>query len=85
MERKTVVDQIECTRNGAVQVRLSKQIVEGDQVLASEYHRTVVEPGVDPRVQMGLVNDHLQAMGCALVTEDDIARVERICQAHQAA
>lgn len=65
IEKKTVLDQIEVQPNGIVQARFLKQLVENGNVLSQEYHRTVVEPGVDVAAQMAVVNAHLQAMGCA--------------------
>lgn len=60
--KKTILDQIEITRDGVVQIRLAKIIEEDGVELAKEYHRTSVEPGGDVDAQMAAVNAHLVAM-----------------------
>ena len=64
IKRKTVIDQIEITRGGAIQVRFGLLLVEnGMEAGQSDWHRTIIEPGVDPDAQIGAVNQHLRAMG----------------------
>lgn len=75
LERKTVIDQIEICRDGAVRVRLVLLIMDGVQELNSRYHRTVIEPSTDAVAQMQHVNDHLAQMGEAQLDDaavDDI-------------
>ena len=79
--KRTVINQIEVTEPGHLQIRLSKQIVEDGVVLMSEYHRTSVECGGDVAAQMAAVNAHLTQMGCAAVTTKDCDRIAAIAAA----
>lgn len=47
LNKQTVVDQIEITENGTVQVRTATRIVEDGAVLSSSLHRHVIAPGDD--------------------------------------
>lgn len=76
IEKKTVVNQIEVTENGHIQIRFAVQLVEDGRVLDSKWHRTTVEPGGDVDAQIAAVNLHLLAMGKAPV--EDSAGVKRI-------
>jgi predicted transcriptional regulator len=56
LEKQTVVDKIEVTEMGHVQVRTATRIVEDGNVISQSYHRHVVAPGQDysnedPKVQ----------------------------------
>ena len=56
LEKHTVVDKIEVTEMGHVQVRTATRIVEDGNVISQSYHRHVVAPGQDysnedPKVQ----------------------------------
>lgn len=56
LEKQTIVDLIEVTENGCVQVRTKTAIVEDGQQISGSFHRHVVVPGQDysnedPRVQ----------------------------------
>lgn len=68
--RRTVIDQIEVRpQEGVVQLRLAKQIVDGDKVIAQEWHRTSFPPDADVDAQMAAVNAHLAQMGEEPVTD----------------
>lgn len=79
IERQSVVDQIEITRNGDVQVRLALQLVDGDVVHSFKWHRTVVKAGTSAQLQMDAVNDHLVLIDEAQVSQADIDRVKAFC------
>lgn len=56
LEKTTVVDLIETTENGCVQVRTATRILDDGKVISQSFHRHVVAPGddysqEDPRVQ----------------------------------
>ncbi len=56
LEKAIVVDLIEVTENGCVQVRTKTAIMENDQQVSGSFHRHVVVPGQDyasedPRVK----------------------------------
>jgi hypothetical protein len=77
--KQTIIDQIEITRYGSIQIRFAKVVVEDDQVLVSEYHRTSIEPGGDIQAQMDAVNAHLTgSLKAAPVIAKDIAYINAI-------
>ena len=47
LTKETVVDKIEVTENGTVQVRTATRIIEDGVQLSQSYHRHVVVPGDD--------------------------------------
>ena len=81
MEKRTIVDQIEVTREGHLQIRMRKQIVDGDTAHEMGYHRTSVEPGGDCEKQLEMVNEHLEVMGHATVADAEWRRVRAIADA----
>jgi hypothetical protein len=67
LEKQTVVDQIEVTESGVVQVRTATRIVENGQIISSSFHRHVVAPGdeysaEDARVQAICAATHTAAV-----------------------
>ena len=76
LEKRTILDQIEITRNGTVQIRWAKEIVDGAQLVTSDYHRTAVPPGRDIDAQIDAVSAHLGTMGWPVVQSDDIQRIK---------
>ena len=79
--KQTVVDQIEITRNGTMQIRIGLELVEDGAVLSNKWHRTMVDPGGDVTAQIAAVNAYLLAMGEQEVSAADIAKIK----AHQIA
>ena len=78
LQRRTIIDQIEIRRDGTVQVRLAKQVVDGEDVLRSEYHRIGVEPGADLESYLPVVNGQLAALREAEVDEAEWDRLRRV-------
>jgi hypothetical protein len=78
--KQVVFSQVECTACGLTQIRFEKQIVEDGEILAREYHRTALEPGVGLDLQMALVNEHLGQMGYPPVPAADVERIRRIVE-----
>ena len=62
MEKKTILDQIEITRDGTIQVRLAILVLEDGEEISSAWHRMSIPPGTNPAEQIALVNTHLQQM-----------------------
>ena len=65
LEKQTVVDKIEATEMGHVQVRTATRIVEDGNVISESFHRHVVAPGddysaEDPKVQAVCAAVHTQ-------------------------
>ena len=78
IEKRTIIDQIEITRNGVVRLRLDKQLVDGEKVLKSEYHRAGFEPGADLNIAIQTINNHLVALGEVEVSPIEWERVRRV-------
>ena len=75
IEKRTVIDQIEVTRSGRIQVRLALEIVENGEAISSAYHRAAVDPGEAVADTMALVNGHLLAMGKTEIAADGMPGV----------
>lgn len=78
IQRKTILDQIEITRSGRIQLRFALLLVEDDVELDCKWHRTAIEPGGDVDAQIALVNEHLQAMGKAPIEADRIPELKAV-------
>jgi len=78
MPKQIVVDQIEVTNNGTIQIRMHKLSSDGDLI---GNHRTAIEPGGDVDAQMDAVNQHMGGEGYSPITAEDIQRVKTIAQA----
>jgi hypothetical protein len=74
--KRTIIDVIEITRIGHIQIRFRKELVEDGKVLSSDYHRTSIEIGGSIDQQMAAVNTHLQAMGWPAVETSEYAEVK---------
>lgn len=75
IEKRTVIDQIEVTRSGRIQVRLAIEIVENGEVIASSWHRTSVDPGEIVSSKLDAVSVHLMTMGKSGVADDGMPGV----------
>lgn len=76
IEKKTILDQIEVTRGGTIQVRIALLMLEDGEEISRAWHRTSIPPGTDPAEQMAAVNVHLQQMNKEVV--EDISLLESI-------
>jgi hypothetical protein len=61
IEKKTVIDQIEVTSDAHVNIRFAIQVVEGDHVFSSTWHRVSIEPGADVEAILDLVDADITA------------------------
>lgn len=75
IEKRTVIDQIEVTRSGRIQIRFALEIVENGEVISSSYHRTAVDPGETVEDKMAIVDAHLLAMGKTGIADDGMPGV----------
>lgn len=78
MEKMVKFSQIEVTESGVLQVRLEKQMIENGEVIFAQYHRTVIEPGVDPDAQFDEVNAHLEQMGYPPAQAEAVERIRKL-------
>ena len=82
LSKETIVDMIEVTENGHVQVRTATRIVEDGKVLSQSFHRHVVSPGQDYSAE----DARVQAVCAAVHTPEVIAAYQaQQAQALQAA
>jgi len=68
LTKEAVVDKIEVTESGHVQVRTATRIVEDGNVISQSYHRHVVTPGDDYSAEEAKV----QAVCAAVHTQEVI-------------
>lgn len=80
LTQNTSIDRIEIV-GGTVQVRITKQVLSGDSVIAAEFHRLSLAPGTDMAAQLVIVNADLTALGAAAISDSDWATVTTICSA----
>ena len=76
--KQLIIDQIEVTNNGIVQVRMHKLSSDGDLI---GNHRTSIEPGGDIAAQIAAVNNHMATENFATVPAADVAKLTAICNA----
>ena len=69
LSKETIVDMIEVTEGGHVQVRTATRIVEDGKVLSQSFHRHVVSPGQDYSAE----DARVQAVCAAVHTPEVIA------------
>jgi hypothetical protein len=80
VQKKTIVDQIEITRSGIVQIRFGLLILD-DATGAEEacnWHRTAIEPGANPQVLIDAVNAHLAQMGKAAIQSSCCEKIRAV-------
>lgn len=80
LTKPTILDSVSVAFGDApcLQVRLAKQTILDGEVLKSEWHRFVLEKGVDVDFAVAQVNAHLQAMGYEPMREGDVARLKSL-------
>ncbi len=80
MHKQTILDQIEITRDGTINLRFAKEIVDDDgSVIGSEWHRTAIPPGQDVDAQIAAVNEHLVThLKCSPVAASELQRVKTL-------
>lgn len=71
--KQLIIDQIEVTKNGSIQIRMHKLSSDGDML---GNHRTSIEPGGDIDAQIAAVNAHMGSEGYAPIPDADVAKVK---------
>ena len=69
LEKVSIVDRVEVTESGHVQVRVATRILEDGNVISQTFHRHVVSPGQDYSAE----DPKVQAICAAVHTPDVIA------------
>jgi len=74
--KQLIIDQIEVTKNGTIQIRMHKLSSDGDML---GNHRAAIAPGGNVDAQVAAVNAHMAAENFASIPDADVARVKAIC------
>jgi len=78
MAKQLIIEQIEITNNGTVQVRLHKLSSDGDLI---GNHRTSLPPATDINAQIGAVNAHMAEENYSAISDADVVKLTAICNA----
>jgi hypothetical protein len=85
IEKRTILDQIEITRGGILQIRFGLLLVEDGKEIDCKWHRTSVEPGGSVDAQIAAVNEDLTARGNKPVDQAAVAKLKAIIAAAHSA
>ena len=78
MAKQLIIDQIEVTSNGIVQVRMHKMSSDGDLI---GNHRTTLLPATDINAQVAAVNAHMATENYSAIPDADVVKLTAICNA----
>ena len=78
MAKLLIIDQIEVTKDGTVQVRMHKLSSDGD-LLGN--HRTSIEPAGNISAQIAAVNAHMATENYSAISDSDVVKLTAICNA----
>jgi len=78
MPKQFIIDQIEVTNNGTVQVRMHKLSSDGDLI---GNHRTALPPATDISAQVSAVNADMARENYSAISASDVAKLTAICNA----
>ena len=78
MPKQLIIDQIEVTSNGTVQVRMHKLSSDGDLI---GNHRTSLPPATDITAQVAAVNAHMATENYSAISDADVVKLTTICNA----
>jgi hypothetical protein len=78
MPKQLIINQIEVTSNGTVQVRMHKMSSDGDLI---GNHRTALPPATDIDAQVAAVNAHMATENYSAISASDVYKLTAICNA----
>ena len=78
MAKLLIIEQIEVTNNGTVQVRMHKLSSDGDLI---GNHRTSLPPATDINAQVATVNAHMATENYSAIPDADVVKLTAICNA----
>ena len=76
MPKQLIIDQIEVTKDGTVQVRMHKLSSDGDLI---GNHRTSFPPATDINAQVAAVNAHMATENYSAISDADVVKLTAIC------
>jgi len=78
MAKSLIINQIEVTSNGTVQVRMHKMSSDGDLI---GNHRTLFPPATDINAQVAAVNAQMATENYSAISDADVVKLTAICNA----
>ena len=78
MAKSLIINQIEVTSNGTVQVRMHKMSSDGDLI---GNHRTLFPPATDINAQVAVVNAQMATENYSAISDADVVKLTAICNA----
>jgi len=76
--KSLIIEQIEITNNGTVQIRFHKISSDGDLI---GNHRTSISPGGDINAQVAAVNAEMASRNFPPISDADVVKLTAICNA----
>ena len=76
--KSLIIEQIEVTNNGTIQVRMHKMSSDGDLI---GNHRTSIEPAGNISAQIAAVNAHMATENYSAISDADVVKLTAICNA----
>jgi len=76
--KSLIIDQIEVTKDGTVQVRMHKLSSDGDLI---GNHRTSLPPAGGIAAQVAAVNAHMATENYSAISAADVVKLTAICNA----
>ena len=83
IEKKTIIDQIEITRSGHVQVRLALLLLDDGIEISSRWHRVTIEPGGDIDAAIAAVNADIttrDALKAVSIETERVPLLKDVCK-----
>lgn len=83
IEKRTVIDQIEVTRDGHIQLRLGLLIIEDGVEVVCQWHRTSIEPGGDIDATIAAVNTDIttrDTLKAKAIEAEKVPLLKSICK-----
>ena len=83
LEKRTTLNQIECKPDGKLFVRLSKEIVDDNDVISSEFHRFEISANADVQRISLEVGHHLNTLGFPPLSKKSVKKIITIYEANK--
>ena len=78
LTKQTILNQIEITESGVIQLRFAFKVLDGTEELSSAWHRTAIEPGVVIDLVISSLNQTFAAMNKEPIGQSDIDKLKTI-------
>ena len=76
--KQLIIEQIEVTQNGTIQVRMHKISSDGDLI---GNHRASLPPATDITAQVAAENAHMATENYSAISDADVVKLTAICNA----